>query len=239
MRVAICDDEEVMVRVIHQRLVEEMKKYTDKKIDISDFVNGKDLLAANEALPFDVIFLDINMPDMDGRKIAKTLNLNYKDQVIIYISSYDEFVYDVIFESPAGFIRKAKMEQDFPKAVKSMLKKHREIAEVVELNCLDGKIKLRTNNIWYFVAEKHFVKAIYPRNKEVHYKISLTDLEEVLKDMGFLRVHKSFLVNYQYIRRIDDYNNIIMDDGITKIKISRYRIKEMKKRYFELMSNHH
>lgn len=70
MKTAVCDDNKSMLKFISEQIVECMKAH-GIVCEISSFLNGKDFIAAQDKAAFDIVFLDIKMPDLDGFEVAK------------------------------------------------------------------------------------------------------------------------------------------------------------------------
>ena len=110
IRAAICDDEPAMLDYLCEHIAEEFKRQGED-IQIAKFTSGNDFLNAQKAEPFDVVFLDIRMPDMDGFEVATELRKLTEKTYIIFITTENALVYDSFCFQPFDFIPKTLMTE--------------------------------------------------------------------------------------------------------------------------------
>lgn len=101
---------------------------------------------------------------------------------------------------------------------------------IVEYPFVEGRRKLRTEDIIYIETARH--KNIFHTKEETFslYR-KLNEIEEDLKEMGFLRIHQSYLVNMRYIEKISSY--ILRLDNGKEISVPKSRYRNVKQRYAE------
>ena len=101
MRIAICDDN---VK-IHSRLEEEVQKIADEmkvNMEVTCFSDGEsllDVIKENEN-EFDILLLDVDMPEVSGLEVAKILREMESNVMIIFVSAYENYVFDSIKYGP-------------------------------------------------------------------------------------------------------------------------------------------
>lgn len=108
LRVAICDDNKPMLDFLERKL-NEMFMETEMKCGISTFLSCRAFLESNTRNPFDVVFLDIVMPDIGGFEAAKQIRAFSRDEYIIFITTESSMVYDSFDFQPFYFIPKSKL----------------------------------------------------------------------------------------------------------------------------------
>jgi DNA-binding LytR/AlgR family response regulator len=226
VNIAICDDDKIISKVLKEKITnmlgEEISKFG---IGIDLYYNVKDFINVISSIKYKIIFLDIQMPDIDGFQLAKYLTENKADIKIIFVSSHENYVFNNSFQYEAlWFIRKSSIDEDlkyaFPK-----------IRETLEINILkykiecDGKIiNLKTDDIYYIESNKNYLTVF---TLEEHYVIRKTmkETESELPGEFFIRPHSSFLVNLKHIKSIER-QYIILEDG-EKILISNNKQKQV------------
>lgn len=109
MKVAVCDDNIVSLEFISEKVDE---KLTSLNVfhDIANFEHGADLISQHEETPFDVVFLDIRLPDIDGFEAAKQIKMTSDKTQIIFITTESALVYESFDYHPFYFIPKGKPE---------------------------------------------------------------------------------------------------------------------------------
>lgn len=225
MIIAVCDDDrnfsERMKLFIEQYFMEQ-----SVEINIAVFNSGTDFLSDNT--DYDAAFLDIDMPDMGGFEIAEQIR---SDILIIFVTTHDELVYSSLKFRPFRFIRKAYLEEELPEALESI---NKEIARLNAshkflLQTKNGETLLNVNNIKYIEIYTHSIRVYTVSGEILECYGSLSAMEKQLNDFDFVRTHKSYLVNCQYIFSIEK-NRVILDDK-TEIPLSRYKTDDVKSKF--------
>lgn len=236
LRIAICDDEIIVVEEIRKYL-EEIQKNVNMQFEIDEFYSGKRLLDANINQGFDIIYLDIEMPNMNGINTAIQIRETDVNVLLIYVSSYDGY-YQQLFEvEPFRFIKKPINKRIFidvfNKASQRIEKKNTDF----HFQYNKSIIKLPLKEIMYFDSQRRTIN-IHSVNKTYTYYDKLDNVEKKLNNTNnennvFLRVHKSYLVNYKYIKQWE-YSKVYLYNG-SMLQISEDRRKKVRKRYMELL----
>lgn len=223
--IAICDDEEYFC----QREQQLIAKFMDRKgypYKIDAFRSGIALLESpNQISQYDIIFLDVNMQEIDGIKTAKEIRKITKETYIVFVTAFLTY-------APEGYKVDAiryllKDDECLDKAVMECLdtivykmdyEKQKYIFEFQE-----GKIELFFEDILYIESNLHKVIFHLKGNNKVKYTMyaKLDEIDNLLRDAGFCRIHKSYLVNLKYVESLKRYQ---AEDLVQSIK-QRYRSK--------------
>ncbi len=179
----------------------------------------------------DLVLLDIKMDDGTGFDLLKALD--HIDFKIIFVTAYDQFAVKAFKFSALDYLLKPIDPSDLEEAVnkaekvimQDMIKQLSLLEEQLRSdNRKDGKIVLKTlesihivrlNEINYFESDGNYTTVYLVEGKTIIVSKPLRNLEEMLKGMGFFRVHKSFLVNLSAISRFDkvDGGYLVMPTG--------------------------
>ncbi len=230
LAIAVCDDDIRQCCKIAEKirkLLEEMKT----PVRVRQFHSGRELLAAAEK--FDMIFLDIMMHPPDGMKTAQTLRERDSDAILIFISSSRKYVFDAYDVEAFQYLLKPVEEEKLKKVLqKAVRKTEKHSREFILVNRERQNRKLFLDDIYYFeicgrTIEAHGSEGIFT------YYGQIGVLEENLREKGFFRCHKSFLVNLKYA---DVYNRqeVILENG-EKIRIARRRYEAFGKAILDYM----
>lgn len=232
---AICDDDLFSLDAISGSILSTFQRFgfqpTLEKYSSS--------LALKEAFPnknYDLIFLDIDMPDLDGIEIGKIIKSHDNPPDIIFVSAREERVFDSLSVHPFGFIRKNSFLIDVTKVVENYCQNKKKSGEDKTFNLVSkGKIiHLEINDIIYIESYRDY-QNLYQKGKNDALILSSTmeTLEEKLKPFGFIRIHKSYLVNYRYIARIET-GDVLLVNG-KKLDLSRRKLQEVRQAYLKLL----
>lgn len=216
LKIAIVDDEYDQIQEINQVV---SGFFTEKKITISIdlFTNGEDLL--NATAMYDIIFLDIQMPGIDGIETGQRLRVNNKNAAMFYITSYKDYIQQSMTIHPFAFIVKPFTEEivrgnldDYLKYKHCDKKKQKEVFMIDTVD--DRHFNVNMNEIMYFSYKGERITAVFMKNSSFEIKNSLTSIYENLNHDCFVIPHRSFIVNLQHIKEIDGKSkNIVMKNG--------------------------
>ena len=221
LSVAVCDDEVIeccnMARKIKD-ILEEMKI----PCIIRQFQSGRELLQAMES--FDIVFLDIMMQDQDGMKTAKMLRERENEKILIFVSSSREYVFEAYDVEAFQYLLKPVNDRKLKRVLqKAVLKTEKRSQEFIIVSRERQKKKLFLDDIYYFEIRGRVVDAHGAEGIFTYYE-QIGELESKLRDKGFFRCHKSYLLNLKYV---DGYNRqeAILENG-EAIVIAKRRYEE-------------
>lgn len=181
----------------------------------------------------DIVFLDINMPKLDGLAFSRVINTLVKKPIFVFISAYSEYALEAFEVSAFDYIVKPYSE----KRIIDMLKR---IEDSASAKCSSNKITLwknnkmsvlNTNDICYCEAHEH---EVYIYTKDDHYKIaaSISEFYKRLPSESFFKCHRSYIVNINEITEILPwFNNTYMlklKELDSEIPVSRQNIPSFK-----------
>lgn len=230
LQVAICDDEKIFRDELKKKLLE----YRSEKrieIDIYEFESGNSLL--NSENVFDMVFIDYQMPGLDGLETAKAMRLKNCICSIIFITSFPQFVFDSFEVQPFRFFVKPLDAVKLKAAMDSYLKQQKLLNPIVIVE--DGEQKtINSENIIYLEGDGKYCLI---RTTDTTFKSSKTisKVQELLPKHCFYRIHKSYVVNMYCVSSIVG-NEALLING-EKARIGRNHIADFKKVYMNFVKN--
>lgn len=218
--IAVCDDNTIeclsISKKIHANLIE-----TGIKHNIIEFFDGSELLDSN--CSFDFIFLDINMKT-DGLKTADLLRKRLKNFILIFITSYQEYVYEAFDVEAFDYILKPiddeKLSRTLQRAVKKIIQHHDDFIVIYKNR---QAIKVNLIDVVYFEIRGRVI-TVHCKNNIIEYYEKIKILEQKILEHGFFRCHKSYLINLKYVKKFNK-NEIIFDNG-EKVLMSKRRYED-------------
>ncbi|MBP3263020.1 LytR/AlgR family response regulator transcription factor [Pseudobutyrivibrio sp.] len=218
---AIVDDELDILNSTKALLADEFAK-CNTAVAFDFFTASEDFLSMFEShFNYDIIFLDIEMPNIDGISVCRKIRQLSKDALVIFISNKEELVFQTFEVQPFRFIRKSELKELCPSLVDSIInelkRRSPQTFTIIENNGGDV-LSFDARNIIYVEAQRKECK-IVTTNGDSTVKMKLMDLDEKLENFHFVKIHRSFLVNMDYIFRITK-NSIILTSG-EELPISR------------------
>lgn len=212
-RIAICDDEQSIWTYIENLLINHSSE-KNIRIEVETFATGESLCnTIEQGSFFHLIFLDIQLSRLSGIDVCQKIRNDYDNESVqvVYISSHSGYAMQLFEGRPLNFLEKPlsneKIIANFDKAV-SLWDRDTLVFEFTSGRTTRW-IKMR--EIYYFESKNKKVIIHSHAGNEVFYA-KLSDVAQQVKDAGFLWVHKSFLVNYNFIRGIT-YEKVELVDG--------------------------
>lgn len=234
INLAICDDDASVLSIVSGAVCSAFSKHgMDAAVDV--FQRSRDLEIRMKEREYDLIFLDIDMPGMDGITFAKRLRASNYHTDIIFISSREDKVFEALRTNPGGFVRKSRFLEDVPEFVGLWLKNRpREEAKKLVIQTRETTYTFALDTLLYIESSgKNQQIHVVNRGEPVVIRRSMQDLEDGLTRSGFLRIHKGYLVNYRFIRRLEE-DEALLTNG-ERLPLSRRRVQEIRNQYLELM----
>lgn len=248
LKVMLVDDE----RLALDELCYLFSAYDDMEV-AGAFVNPLQALEQIIVKKPDILFLDIDMPEINGLNLAKEVTGVLGNTEIVFITAFDDYAVNAFEVNAIDYILKPIGRDRLDKTIDRIRSRHkgstktgRSIAE--KLNNIEKYVKqdkekiavwanseiilLNTSDILYFTVENGNHVIITSRGK-FSMKRGIDFWEERVKAYNFFRCHRSFLVNMDYIDRIIPNENncctIILKDKQYEIPVSRSKTKELRK----------
>jgi len=241
----IIDDE----RLARNRVKELLGEHRDKVMLIGEADTGASAIKLLEQKKPELIFLDIHLPDMSGFEILEKL---YYEPIIIFTTAYEKYAIDAFAKYAVDYLVKPITQSRFDLSISKLQKlnwvnPNKEIDRLVSLlkksttqkaSSLaikkgDKIILVDYEDIAFFKSEDKYVN-LNMSNGELHLTDkTLTELVELVPD-NYIRVHRSYLVNRDYIFEIEKYfkGTLILklnDKPYSSIKTGEKYSKEVKK----------
>lgn len=229
--IAIVDDEKEFADEYMSMLKDYFKDFS-MEICVSKFESAEELFKREEA--FDLYFLDIEMPKMDGMMLAKIIREKYGlKPEIVFVTSKEMAVFDAFSVDALGFIRKAFLETDFENTMKKYMQKWK---------CRNQKYEFKTEDMLIYKSEEQILFAeVYGHRLILHcadgkYEMrgTIDDLAGRLPGENFVEPHRGYLVNCRYIEHIE--NDILILDNGMRIPLSKRKRDEVRKKFLQYMS---
>lgn len=232
IRCVIIDDEPLAIQVVEDHL----KSFVNFEIT-GTFNNALKAFNILQQERIDVIFLDINMPQMNGFEFIE--NLNYKPLIVI-TTAYREYAVKSFELDILDYLVKPIPFNRFLKTVNKIYQHvylHNNANETtlyqephIFLKVNKKLIKVNLNDIFYVESLKDYIKVITKHGDYVVHK-SLTAITEELPKSNFLRIHRSFTIS---INKITALEGNIVEIADKKIPIGRNYIKQTKERILHI-----
>ena len=222
INVAICDDETVIIEYL-QSIIGKLAMGINERIIIDGFNSSTDLIKMlDNGEKYDLIFLDIQMPEMSGIDVGNYIrnNLNNNITQIIYISGQQEYAMDLFSIRPMDFLIKPLTEDNIRKVFSTAYRLISGNKQMFEYKVREEIHRIELSNIIYFLSDARKIKMV-TNNGIIEFYEKMDDLYQRVKDYNFIYIHKSYIVNNIHIEKFRPLS-VLMDNG-EELPISRGR----------------
>jgi DNA-binding LytR/AlgR family response regulator len=221
MNFAICDDDEGFIRTL-QDTVEKYCAVKDFDCSCVSFADPRALLKA-DLHSIHALFLDIDMPELNGIEAAAKLREKYPDLIIVFVTAFIKYAPEGYKVYAFRYLLKENLQSNLFSCLDDMRKKLFAATETITLRLVDSSMQTRLCDILYFegMSSRHAV--VHLRNLDsIDCLGKLSDFEAELSSKGFLRIHKSYLVNMAHITSIKNYRVTLSNGDALTVPEKRY-----------------
>jgi len=231
--IAVCDDEAAMIDLISGE-IEKIFNDCDREIHIKKYSNPHFLIENFKANRYDLIFLDISMPELDGFQTAERLHEIHSDVNIIFVTAFDDMVYQVFFYKPVTFLKKSNFSDDLRNYIDLILKAVDDKNIFTVSDEAGKKVRINLSEIIYFESQKNYLKIYFKdNNKNIEIRKTLKSFLEEMNTPKLIQIHKSYAVNMDNVIKFKG-NDIILSNGAL-LSVGRNFYDEAKLKFLEYM----
>ncbi|MCO4270882.1 two-component system response regulator RgaR [Clostridioides difficile] len=222
-RVVICDDEKIQ-RSILKEFTEKLLSERCLNYQILEFSCGEDLISKYPE-KIDIIFLDIQMKDINGIEVAKKIRKFDEKVEIIFTTAFSEYAPQGYEVRAYRYLVKPIEYSNFAMGVNLCIDNlQRKKERYIVLNSKKGFNRILIDSILYVETVKRDL-VVHTIGRDYKANMSMKQAEKSLCENGFFRCHTSFIVN---LRRIEDLRDNMITINEQFIPISKYRLKDLK-----------
>lgn len=234
-----------------------LEKYSDKIQIVGEAANAQEAWELIKALEYSMLFLDIDMPGLNGLELAARLQERAREQngsapFIVFVTAYEEFAVDAFGVNAVGYVLKPIDPVRFDKTLQKIfaLEEKREVADRAKEIKMPGTVAapaslglipvehkgktllLEQENIIFTYASDDYA---FVKTADTRFitRFTLKELEQRLDSHIFHRCHRSYIVNIKHAREvIPEYNGtltLVVDDAErSEVPVSRSQAKKIR-----------
>lgn len=192
MIIGICEDrKEDSIRI--EKAIMNFIKHRNETFEVKKFQDGQEVLEYEDNL--DLLFLDIEMPNVDGIQVKNEFQKWKKNTMILYVTIHDELMMSAFGLNVYGFIHKESLEHNLNRILPSAMEILQNYVMIDEYT--------DSRNVVYIKSEGVYCRLVMEDGTEKIIRSSMKRIEEMLYCVGYIRTHKSYLVNPKWISKWD------------------------------------
>ena len=223
IKFAICDDEPIMMQEISNQLSQYMDERRITSYSVTNFSNGCALLESD--CNFEIVFLDIQMDNLNGIETAKILRQRENHSLLIFVTVLKEYVFNAFEVEAYDYLLKPLDSNHFERTMDraiSTLAQRAGKSIVIQRGCSCDVVPL--TQIVYCEVQGRKVYVHQSDGQIIDYYDNLENFERQM-DRRFFRCHRSYLVNLDYVRGCD--TGLVTLSLGAQIPVSRLRERDL------------
>lgn len=227
LHIVLCDDDAAFTADLAQR-IEVLPAFSPRSMRVRCLTDPAALLADEE--PCDLLLLDIDLGQYNGIEVARTLRRTRPDTVLIFVTNYKEYAPEGYEVNAFRYLAKGELDGKLEAYFEDALAVCCARRQTVELVCGGEPVAVPLPALMYIESrgrDRHLHLQGGPRSHLVTHT-TLTQLEELLRDQGFLRLHKSYLVNMAYLDTLQSTGARLTDGTALPVSTRSYRVSKQR-----------
>ncbi len=228
INILICDDCQEDLMALRQNIERFFFNLPDTyDYHIDSFSLGTELLKKYNENHYQIVFLDIEMPEINGLEVAKKLRENNNSLFIIFVSSYDQFMKDSFEVQPYQYLEKPIMFDSTKKVLQSIIKTlSNNQSSILTISTVDGDYLINLKELMYIQnikGKKNYLE-FHLQSGEIYITNgTIQSWENALKEYGFVPSMRGILVNIYHIKIIQSTQVILKNNE--SLPLSRRQAK--------------
>ena len=237
LRIGICDDRLEDIDWIKGLAVRFSLEHPDAPVEIQAYDAPYDLLEDIERMGgFDVYLLDIVMPHMNGVDLARRIRKRKEKAEILFLTVSREYAVDAFSVKASAYLIKPVKQADFDEAVLECIRRlSPEGKPALMLKLKDGLQRVPVEELVYIESFNHNQICTLSDDSTLETAVTLSELMEELKEYpAFIRPHRAYIVNMEYIRKLAGYE-LLLTNG-KRIPVPQSGYGKLKNAYLAYMT---
>lgn len=238
MQIAVCDDDAVFCEQLATLIAQEEQE--PGQFAVQRFASGEALLRSMQERQFDLIFMDIEMGQgLSGMETAARIRQQNQDVMLVFVTAHSNFVFEAFEVQAMHYLMKPLDRQQFQRVFQRCRRKYFDEECRLSFRVRNEKgqeelLLLMAKDILYVESylRKLQIHTVYGLDFAVAGKIS--EMEALLRERGFIRTHKSYLVNLKYLRLLESDQLLLaarQGDGLIRLPLSRRKREQVKQAF--------
>lgn len=220
LKIAVCDDNKTDQDYVIG-LLRKWAQGNNRIIEIRTFLSAEEFLFQYaEEKDFHILILDIEMEKMNGVELAKKMREDNRDIQILFVTGFPDYITEGYEVDALHYLMKPVTQEKIFAVLNKAVANLKTVENRLFLQVNGEMIKFITDNIFYVEVFSHSC-ILHTTEGNVESKISISELENKLGD-EFIRVHRSYLVNLEHIKKIAKTEILLEDGSVVPLSRRKY-----------------
>ncbi|MDD3458361.1 MAG: LytTR family DNA-binding domain-containing protein [Weeksellaceae bacterium] len=197
---------------------------------IATFTNPEDAIPYIRKNEVDCVFVDIEMPQMDGLQFLRSFGC--RDFLTVIVTAYTQYAIQAIKEEAMDYLLKPIDTEDLTMTLDKIKNKINQENQIrpVQVSGFNSKIPISTNgkilyvepkNIIYCEGDGNYTKIFLKCGELIYVTKKIKEIQEILPEEIFFRVHNSYIINVETVKEFIKTDNYVVLENNKKIPVSR------------------
>lgn len=229
LRIALCDDDAQFLSVLQRKIESWFQKNEERhyNVFISRFSSSEYFASVLKENYFDIVFLDIEMPKLDGMKLARIVREQMPHSIIIFLTSYDEFAPDGYKVQALRYISKLNLSQQLGEALTAATKEFSKLETGYLPVITYGNLnRIPYHDIIYVRHVLRYSEITTESQGVIRDHRGIKELHELVKENRFIFIDRGTFVNLDYVQSIKAGRIILLSSE--SLVISRRMLSQVK-----------
>lgn len=230
MKIAVCDDEQYFVDNILGRINAHGIKDVQPNI-FNGFTDPDEFIESFKMIQYDMVYLDVELNDKNGMRIATEINRIKPDCLIIFVSAYKKYIHISYRVNAFQYLTKPINDKLFDLELERGVKKYKKLNRSVLFQTTAGNKLIKTNNIIYLETFYDKYKLVTTGENYFGKSKTLTEAKKDLINYHFYQLNRSIILNFKNVDTFTNEDIIMINKDI--LHITKRKRKDFKDKYFD------
>lgn len=232
VKILICDDDPTFAQSMFKRILS-LPVYTGKSMKLSCLTDIAEMNAemnADTIAQYDILFLDIDLGKESGIDLARKMRKMNPEAVLIFVTNFSEYAPEGYEVDAFRYLAKSELEKKLPTYFEDALAMCRTRQRKVEILCEGESVPIPVQSLAWIESQgrEQYLHLVGGCREQLITRLTMTQLEDLLVPHGFLRIHKSYLVNMAYLQSFQSTSAVLTIGQTLPVGARSYRDNKQK-----------
>ena len=220
VKILICDDDQTFAQSMFKRILS-LPAYSSKSMKLSCLTDIAEM-SANTIAQYDILFLDIDLGKESGIDFARKMRKMNPEAVLIFVTNFSEYAPEGYEVDAFRYLAKS----DFEDALAMCRTRQRK----VEILCEGESVPIPVQSLAWIESQgrEQYLHLVGGCREQLITRLTMAQLEDLLVPHGFLRIHKSYLVNMAYLQSFQSTSAVLSTGQALPVGARSYRENKQK-----------
>ena len=229
VKILICDDDPTFAQSMFKRILS-LPAYSSKSMKLSCLTDIAEM-SANTITQYDILFLDIDLGKESGIDLARKMRKMNPEAVLIFVTNFSEYAPEGYEVDAFRYLAKYRVGKE---SCLHILKMHWQCASTrqrkVEILCEGESVPIPVQSLAWIESQgrEQYLHLVGGCREQLITRLTMTQLEDLLVPHGFLRIHKSYLVNMAYLQSFQSTSAVLTVGQTLPVGARSYRDNKQK-----------